>query len=49
MLNVNSEVPSDDSETLLLKPLETIQLVEIKARGRFEVWKGTQSNNQSSV
>ena len=49
VLNLNPEVPSDDSETLLLRPLETIQLVEIKARGRFEVWKGAQSNNQCSV
>ena len=29
-----------DTESLLLGPLESIQLTEIKARGRFVVWKG---------
>ena len=30
-----------DTESLLLGPLESIQLTEIKAQGRFVVWKGT--------
>ena len=48
-LNNVAEYPCGESETLLLQPMETIELVEIKAKGRFIVWKGIQQKSQSFV
>ena len=48
-LNNVVEYPCGESETLLLKPMETIELVEVKAKGRFIVWEGIQQKSQASV